>query len=91
MALGDPWSAYSQVGLVADQTSPAVTSPGSIPGIGRATGPAASVSVNSSLLSLDNPLTWFGLILAATFGLVGFSSSARIGKARGSISLNKGS
>jgi len=85
----DPWSAYAQTGLVMGQGTPASTAPGAIPGIGRATGPAASVTPSSGLLTLKNPLTWFGLLAAATFGLIGFSSTARVGKARGKLSLGK--
>lgn len=85
----DLWSPYAQVGLVMGQGAPQTTSPGAIPGIGRATGPAASVTSSSGLLTLKNPLTWFGLLAAATFGLIGFSSTARVGKARGSVSLGK--
>ena len=37
----------------------------------------------------DNPLLWVGGILAVTFGLVGISGSARVGKARVSGSIDK--
>lgn len=39
------------------------------------------------LLSLDNPLTAFGLLAAFTFGLMAFSTSVRVGKTSASLSL----
>jgi lauroyl/myristoyl acyltransferase len=60
-----------------------------MPGIARSTGPAAATQGSTSLVSLRNPLTWFGIFAAATFGLIGFSSTARVGKARGKVSLGK--
>jgi len=83
------WSAYSQVGLAPNQSSPSSVSPGAIPGIGRATGPAATDSSVTSAWSLRNPLVWFGIFAATTAGLIGFSSTARVGKARGSIAIGK--
>jgi hypothetical protein len=85
----DPWGAYAQTGLVMGQGAPQTTAPGAIPGVGRSTGPAASISGSSGLLTLKNPLTWFGILAAATFGLIGFSSTARVGKARGSVKIGK--
>lgn len=41
------------------------------------------------LLSPQNPLFWFGGVLAVTFGLIGVSGSARVGKAKVSASVDK--
>lgn len=84
----DPFSATAQTGWV-PQIDQSAVSPGAMPGIARSTGPAASVQGSTSLVSLRNPLTWFALLAAATFGLVGFSSTARVGKARGRVSVGK--
>ena len=35
-----------------------------------------------ALLNPNNPLFWFGLLLAGTLGLVGVSGAARLGPAR---------
>jgi hypothetical protein len=43
----------------------------------------------SGLLSPQNPLFWFGGILAVTFGLIGVSGSARVGRAKVSAALDK--
>ena len=43
----------------------------------------------SGILHPDNPLLWVGVILGVTFGLVGVSGSARLGKARVSASLDR--
>lgn len=82
----DPWGSYAATGLV-PQTPASAISPGAMPSIGRSTGPNASTQASTSLVSLRNPLTWFGLLAATTFGLIGFSSTARIGKARGTVSV----
>jgi hypothetical protein len=42
------------------------------------------------VLSPQNPLFWFGGILAVTAGLIGLSGSARVGRAKVSASLDKG-
>jgi hypothetical protein len=84
----DPFGVTANTGYV-PQHAPQSTSPGSMPGIGRSTGPAASTQGTTSLVSLRNPLTWFAIFAATTFGLIGFSSTARVGKARGKVSLGK--
>jgi hypothetical protein len=82
----DPFGVTAQTGYV-PQWPQSAASPGAIPGIGRsAPNPATNAA---SLLSLHNPLTWFAIFAAATFGLIGFSSSARVGKARARINVGK--
>lgn len=39
--------------------------------------------------SRENPLFVFGLIGAVTFGLMGFSTSARVGKTTASVSIGE--
>ncbi|HET6215345.1 MAG TPA: hypothetical protein VFE14_20940 [Micromonosporaceae bacterium] len=41
------------------------------------------------LLDPNNPLFWFGVVLAVTFGAVGMAGSVRLGRARLSGSLDK--
>lgn len=36
-----------------------------------------------------NPLFWFGIIAAATFGFMGYSTTVRVGPAKGSVELGK--
>jgi len=84
----DPWSVTANTGYV-PQTAPQSISPGAMPGIARSTGPNASTTGTTSLTSLRNPLTWFGIFAAVTFGLIGFSSTARVGKARGKVSIGQ--
>ena len=54
-------------------------------------GPTQHVAVDAhtvtSVVSPQNPLFWFGLLLATTVGLVGVSGSARIGRAKVSASV----
>lgn len=37
--------------------------------------------------SPDSPLFWFAVLAAATFGLIGFSTHARIGRLRGELDI----
>jgi hypothetical protein len=83
----DPFGVQAQTGYVS-QTPPSATVPGVIPGVGRSSGPNL-LGGSTSLVSMRNPLTWFAIFAAATFGLIGFSSTARVGKARGKVSLGK--
>lgn len=84
----DPFGVTAQTGYV-PQWPKSATVPAPIPGIGRSGGPAQSTTAVAQLTSLHNPLTWFALLAAVTFGLIGFSSSARVGKARARINIGK--
>jgi len=81
----DPLSVYAQTGYAAPTSTAQSISPGAMPGIARS-------SLNSSttgLLSLKNPMTWFGIFAGATLGLIAFSSTVRVGKAETSFSIGK--
>jgi hypothetical protein len=80
----DPFSVAAQTGYFgASSTTEAP------PGIARSTGPGSVNAGSTSLTSFRNPLTWFAIFAAATFGLIGFSSSARVGKARVKANIGK--
>lgn len=70
----DPWSPQAVTGLPPGQ-SPAQTS--AIPGIGRSAGP--SPTDNAPPWSPDNPLFWFAVVAAATFGLMAVSVHIKVG------------
>ena len=42
------------------------------------------------LVDPHNPLFWFGVVLAVTFGAAGVAGSVRVGRAKASVSLDKG-
>lgn len=42
-----------------------------------------------TLLDPDNPLMWFGIVLAVTLGAAGVAGSVRLGRAKLSASLDK--
>lgn len=58
-------------------------------------GPTQHIAVSqhdqqaTSLLSPQNPLLWFGGVLAVTVGLVAVSGSVRLGRAKVSASVGK--
>ncbi len=56
------------------------------PGIERAAGPSVD---HLPLFSPDNPLFWFGALLAATLGLIAVSGSIRVGPASVSGQVGK--
>lgn len=64
-----------------------VSEAAAIPGINQAAGPGLHNSL--PLWSPENPLFWFGLLLAGSVGLVAVSSSVRVGSARVGGSLGK--
>lgn len=43
----------------------------------------------AGLLHPDNPMLWLGGLIAVAAGLIGFSGSARVGKAKFSASVDK--
>lgn len=49
--------------------------------------PAAGAAAAASPLSPENPLFWFGVLGAATFGLMAFSTSVRVGKATATVAV----
>jgi hypothetical protein len=49
--------------------------------------PSAGAANAAKLYSPENPLFWFGVIGAATFGLMAFSTSVRVGHATAAVSL----
>lgn len=57
------------------------------PGLARATGPGSHDP--GPLWSPENPLFWFGGLLAVTLGFVALSTSVRVGPARASLDLGK--
>lgn len=51
--------------------------------------PAVGAAKAASPLNPENPLFWFGVLGAATFGLMAFSTSVRVGKATASVAVGK--
>ena len=85
--MGDPLSVYATTGFAhgAGSASPLNNQPA----IASSAGPGMDDVSAYGLLSLRNPLTWFGLFAATTFGLIAVSSSVRVGKARASAKIGK--
>jgi hypothetical protein len=81
----DTLNPYDQLGLSRMVPQSAMSS-GS-PSIATASGP--SRHDNPSPFSPDSPLFWIGALLLATAGLIGVSTSARVGPLRTSASLGK--
>jgi hypothetical protein len=44
---------------------------------------------SAGLFHPDNPLFWFGVVLAASFGLIGVSGSVKLGRAKASAGIGK--
>lgn len=86
-SLDQPFSVYASTGFSGGQQSAAPI--GTAPAIAMAAGPAQNDLSAHALLSLRNPVSWFGIIAAATFGLIAISSTVRVGKTKASASIGK--
>lgn len=49
--------------------------------------PAQGAEAAAQPWNPDNPLFWFGVLAAATFGLMAVSTTVRVGGAKASVSL----
>jgi len=76
-------SPYHQVGLVA---GPATTTATALPTVGAI---SARGEATPPPWSPDNPLFWFGLVLGVTFGLVGASTSLKVGPFKAAVSAGE--
>lgn len=68
----------------AGQAPAANTPTGGLDGIST---PTARGLAAVKLHSPDNPLFWFGAVVALSFGLAAFSTSVRVGKTTASVKL----
>jgi hypothetical protein len=48
-----------------------------------------SLDVKSPVWSPDNPLFWFGVLAAASVGLMGYSTTVRVGPAKAGVEIGK--
>jgi hypothetical protein len=48
-----------------------------------------SLSVKSPPWSPDNPLFWFGVVAAVSVGLMGYSTTVRVGPAKAGLEIGK--
>lgn len=66
-------------------TAPAANTPtGGLDGL---TTPSGRTAKAASLVSPENPLFWFGVATALTFGFAAFSTSVRVGKTGASLTV----
>ncbi len=84
MATATTWapSGPGRYGLT--QGGPVTTAPTELSAVAT---PAEGAAAAGQPWSPTNPLFWFGVIAAATFGLMAVSTSVRVGKATASVSL----
>lgn len=77
----EPQSPTAKYGLVDGPASPATTE------LTAVATPRAGAAAAAQPWNPENPLFWFALIAAATFGLAGFSTNVRVGNAKVGASL----
>lgn len=58
-------------------------------GLDALTTPSGRTHAAHHLLSPENPLFWFGVATALTFGLAAFSTSVRVGHAGASLTVGE--
>lgn len=76
-----PTSPLEKYGLTDSAPSPATTE------LTAVATPRAGAASAAQPWNPDNPLFWFGVIAAATFGLAAFSTNVRVGNARAGLSI----
>ncbi|MGI8685121.1 MAG: hypothetical protein ACR2MO_08565 [Acidimicrobiales bacterium] len=81
----DTLTPFHTLGLGQGQAAP--SGAGEIPGVARSSGPA--LGDDGKPWHPDSPLFWFGLIAAATIGLVAASTQVRLGPLKASLSAGK--
>lgn len=77
----EPVSPLSKYGLADSAPSPATTE------LTAVATPREGAAAAAQPWNPDNPLFWFGVIAAATFGLAAFSTNVRVGNARAGVSV----
>jgi hypothetical protein len=81
------WTPRALLGL-----NPGAVPPGAqttiTPGIARSAGPGI-LADTSKPWHPDSPMFWFGVLLATTFGLIGASTSLRVGPFKAAASAGK--
>lgn len=77
----EPSTPTAKYGLTPGPSSPATTELTAIATPSRGAASAAQP------WNPENPLFWFGVIAAATFGLAAFSTNVRVGNARAGLSV----
>lgn len=75
----DPFAASSRTGLFAVPNPSARVSPALVPG----------PEFGHGVLDPRNPIFWFGVVLAATLGLVAVSGSIKVGPVKAGASIEK--
>jgi hypothetical protein len=82
-----PATTWAPVGPSKYGMSPGVTSAPPMTELSSVASPSKAAQAAGSPLNPDNPLFWFGVIGAVTFGLMAFSTSVRVGGTTASLNL----
>ena len=77
----EPADPYSKYGLASSPASNTTTELNAIPS------PTKGAAAASNPLHPENPLFWFGVLAATTFGLMAFSTNVRVGNAKAGLSV----
>lgn len=84
--IDQPFSVYASTGFGASAPSAPT---GTQPAVASSAGPGINSLSAQGLLSLRNPVSWFGIFAAVTFGLIAVSSTVRVGKAKAKATIGK--
>lgn len=80
----DAWAPVGPERFGLSRSGPATNTPSELNSISS---PYAGAAGEAKPWSPSNPLFWFGVIAAATFGLAAVSTTARVGKATATVSV----
>lgn len=84
MGLGDPSNPFDPAAYGVSGAAPAGATLDTSPGIGR-----TAISAVDSQFSAENAMRTVAIIIGATFGLIAFSTSGRIGPVKAGVSAGK--
>lgn len=84
------WDTFDPLHIYGVQPPGAANGPApAMPGIERSAGPALLEAAGDRPWHPDSPLFWFGVLTAVTLGLIGASTSLRVGPFKAAVSAGK--
>lgn len=88
-AVIDGWDRFDAFNIYGVKPSAAVGRPSESQSLARTAGPSVAERNSDKPWHPDSPLFWFGLVLATTFGLIGASTSIRVGPFKAAVAAGK--
>lgn len=88
-AVIESWERFDAFSLYGVKPAQMVGRPSEGQPLARAAGPSLADRNSDKPWHPDSPLFWFGAVLAVTFGLIGASTSIRVGPFKAAVAAGK--